>query len=79
MVAVILFTGRMDFEDDLWILDKVKAIKALHCEFFGCRNHNSQSCAFPGCSPDVKFTSVSCIQLTDVVQMYYDFSTSYQL
>ena len=41
--------------------------KLVHCKFFGCRKHDSQSCSFPGCNPDVEFTSGSHTQLSDVM------------
>ena len=43
------------------------SFSSLHCKFFGCRKHDSQSCSFPGCNPDVEFTSGSHTQLSDVM------------
>ena len=48
-----------------------------HCKFFSRDMHDYQSWQILRCSPDVEFTSDSCTWLRDVVQMYYDLSTSY--
>ena len=51
----------------------------MHCNFFSRNQHDCQSCWIIYISSDVIFTTDSWIHLTDVVQMYYDSSTSYQL
>ena len=51
----------------------------MHCKFFSPEMHDYQSWKILRCSLDVEFTSDSCTRLRDVMQMYYDLSTSYQL
>ena len=50
-----------------------------HCKFFSRNQHDCQSCWIIYISSDVIFTTDSWIHLMDVVQLYYDLSTSYQL